>query len=364
MATLDLNEDRITDIDQSVETPEDQGTPETQTQGEDDRITGNEPESDIESDSQTTIPTDLALCSDSTAAHDVITLIEEDEGDLFGDSDLIDEVDDFLNPETEFDSNEEKLEAGQDLLRRYFSQHNRSWSAVLGTFAGYSVDIGRILHELKALVKACDKKWEPWAAENLVFMKPRTRQAFMQLATIAGIDAYLHFGKERLLVLGSATKPYTSDDPIGDFLKRHNLYFNPEAEIDLDAYKEAVDIALDYDRLQNAGVVVEKDSIRKYKMDGKKINASLIGVLKAVQKSGGDPNKSLTDPVASDDDDSGEKRVQSFKKLAVSLLGTIDWIVGHPDFLDQVEADKIDELEDKLGALKRLISPPNPDDEE
>jgi hypothetical protein len=357
-------EDRITDIDQSVETPEDQVTPDPPNQGEDDRITGNEPESDTESDSQTTIPDELALGGDSTAALAVITQIEEDEGDQLGDSDIIDEVDDFLNPETEFDSDEEKLEAGHDLLRRYFSQHNRSWSAVLGTFAGYAVDIGRILHELKALVKACGKKWEPWAAENLVFMKPRTRQAFMQLAAVPGIDGYLHLCKERLLLLDSATKPYTSDDPIGDFLKRHDLYFDPEAEIDLDAYKEAVDIALDHDRLKNAGVVVEKDSIRKYKMDGKKIDASLIKVLKAVQKSTGDPNKSLTDPLTDDDDDSGEKRVQSFKKLAVSLLGTIAWIVGHPDYLDQVEADKIDELEEKLGALKRLISPSNPDDEE
>ena len=84
--------------------------------------------------------------------------------------------------------------------------------------------------------------------------------------------------------------------------------------------------------------------------------------MKTVERSGGDPNKSLTDPIT-DDDESGEKRVQSFKKLAVSLLGTIAWIVGHPDYFDQVEADKIDELEDKLGALKRLISQPDPDDE-
>jgi hypothetical protein len=86
--------------------------------------------------------------------------------------------------------------------------------------------------------------------------------------------------------------------------------------------------------------------------------------LKTVQRSTGDPNNYLSDPVTDDDDDSGEKRVQSFKKLAVSLLGTIAWIVGHPDYFDQVEADKIDELEEKLGALKRLISPSDPDDEE
>jgi len=358
MTTMDLNEDKITDMDQTDNTPEDL------IQGEDDHITGNEPESGIESDSQTTIPADLILGSDSTAAHDVIDLIEVYEDDLFGDSDLINEVDNFLDSDTEYESKEEKLEAGHDLLRRFFSQHNRSWSAVLGTFAGYAVDIGRILHELKALVKACsDQKWESLAAANLAFMKPRTRQAFMQLATVAGIDDYLHFGKERLLLLASATKRYTSDDPIGDFLKAHDLNFDPEAEIDLDAYKEAVDIALDHDRLKNAGIVVEKDSIRKYKMDGKKINESLIGVLKTVQRSKGDPNKPLTDPVPDDDDESGEKRVQSFKKLAVSLLGTIAWIVGHPDYFDQVDSDKIDELEVKLGALKRLISPPNSDDE-
>ena len=107
-----------------------------------------------------------------------------------------------------------------------------------------------------------------------------------------------------------------------------------------------------------------KTASAKFKMDGKKIDANVIKVLKAVQRSEGDPNKTLTDPIKDDDDDDGDKRVQSFKKLAVSLLGTIAWIVDHPDYLDQVEADQIGELEDKLGALKRLISPPNPDDEE
>ena len=353
-----------TDIDQSVENPEDQAIPESEAQGEDDRITGKEPESDNDSDSQSIISNEFALCSDSTAALDVITLIEEDDGDLLGDSDISNEAEDFLNPDTKYESKAEKLTSGRDLIRRYFSQYNRSWSAVSGTYTGYVVTMGRIMVELKALAKDCGKKWEPWAAENLAFMKPRTRQAFMQLAAVPGIDQYLHFGKERLLLLAAATKPYTSDDPIGDFLKAHNLYFDPEAEIDLDAYKEAVDIALDQDRLKNTGVVVEKDSIRQFKTDGKKINTGLIKVLKTVQRSGGDPNKSLTDPIEDDDSKNGEKRVQSFKKLAVSLLGTINWIVDHPDYFDQVDADKIEELEDKLSALKRLINQPDPDDNE
>lgn len=64
------------------------------------------------------------------------------------------------------------------------------------------------------------------------------------------------------------------------------------------------------------------DSIQHYKQDGKKVGSNLINVLKAVQKSGGDPNRHLTDP-SEDEGDDGERRVQSFKKLAVSLQGTI-----------------------------------------
>ena len=142
------------------------------------------------------------------------------------------------------------------------------------------------------------------------------------------------------------------------------VLIRPEAEIDLDAYKKAVDIALEYDRLKNAGINVEKNSIRKYKKDGKKIDTSLINLLKAVQRSGGDPNNTLTAPIANEDDNDGVKRVRSFKKLAISLAGTITWIVNNQDFIDQVDSDKLDELENKLGELKSLMNQPDTDDEE
>ncbi len=359
-----LNQDVTSESVRSKEDLEITQAETTEAHEEQDIVTDVESEDDAKSNAEIAIPQDLALGSDSTAAADIITFIEEDEGDLLGDSELDDAVEGFLNPETEFESNEEKLEAGQDLLRRFFIQQNRSWAGMLGTFAGYAVKNGRILIELKALVKACGNKWEPWAAENLKFMKPRTRQAFMQLAAVPGIDDYLHFGKERLLVLDSATKGFKGEDPIGDFLKSHELYFDPDAEIDLHAYQDAVDLALDHERVKNAGIEVQKDSIKKYKMDGKKVDGQLIKTLKAVQKSGGNPNTHLVDPPGDDDEDDGNKRVQSFKKLAVSLLGTIDWIVGHPDFINKVDADKLDELTDKLASLKGIISQSESDDNE
>ena len=65
----------------------------------------------------------------------------------------------------------------------------------------------------------------------------------MQLAKVPGIDNHLHFGKERLLLLAAATKGAGGVDPIGDFLAKYNLGFDPAEEIDLDAYKDAVDLA-------------------------------------------------------------------------------------------------------------------------
>lgn len=99
---------------------------------------------------------------------------------------------------------------------------------------------------------------------------------------------------------------------------------------------------------------MDMESLKKFRADGKKVNASLIKVLKAVKAANGDPNKHLTDPSSGGSDD-GEKKAKSFKKIATTLAGTIDWIDGHREFIDQVDVAMIDELATKLAALKRLI---------
>jgi hypothetical protein len=95
--------------------------------------------------------------------------------------------------------------------------------------------------------------------------------------------------------------------------------------------------------------------LKKYRADGKTVNASLIKILKAVKAANGDPNKHLTDPSSGVSDD-GEKKAKSFKKMATTLAGTIDWIAGHQEFIEQVDVVMIDELTTKLAALKALIT--------
>jgi hypothetical protein len=300
---------------------------------------------------------DLAMTDDSTSLSEITNIIVEGDVGNLGDSDLLDRLDAFLGGEIKFRSNKDKLQAGQELLREFFAEHNRAWSGIVGTFTDYAVQIGRLLLALKSLVKACGLMWEPWTAENLKFMTPRTRQRNMQLAKVRGIDNHLHFGVERLLLLDAATKGNDGDDPIGDFLAKYNLGFDPAEEIDLDAYKDAVDLALDHQRLTKADIDVDMESLKKFKADGKKIGAGLIDTLKIVQQVGGDPNDYLRAPHDDDDDTiDGQKKAQSFQKIATTLAGTIDWLSSHEEYAKDVDVAKIDELATKLAELRNLVA--------
>ena len=307
-----------------------------------------------EVESEPTIPWDFAVTADSTSLCEISNIIVEDDGDQFGDSDLMDEVDAFLAGEIKFESNKHRLRAGQELLRKFYAQYNRAWSGIKGTFAEYAVSLGIFLIALKAMMKACGEKWEPWAAINLPFMSPRTRQAFMQLGKVPAIENHLYFGKERLVLLAGAVKGMDGDDPIGDFLKTYDLAFNPEEEINLDAYKDAVDLALFHKRLKKAGISTKMESLKKYQADGNKISSGLIERLRAVQAGKGDPNEYLENPL-DDDDYKDREKAKSFKKVATSLVGTINWIAGHEEFIRQVDVSMIDELTTELSKLKQLV---------
>ncbi|XPS88658.1 uncharacterized protein Dvar_66770 [Desulfosarcina variabilis str. Montpellier] len=303
-------------------------------------------------------PLDFALTADSTSLSEITNIIVEDEGDLIGDADLIDEVDAFLDGETEYENKGQKLDAARDILRKYYAKHNQAWAGVVGTFSVYAIQQGRMLLEIKDLVKAIGETWETWAAENLQFMSSRTRQTFMQLAKVPGIDNHVHLGKERLLHLASATKDMGGEDPIGDLLKNHNLEINPEEEIDLDAYKDAVDMAIDFERLKRSGVEVKIETLQKFRADKKNVNNDLIKILKAIKREGGDPDHYLNAPQDDDEDVSfeGQKKAMNFTKIATSLVGTIKWINQHSLCAKKVDVRKIDELTESLNELKRLVT--------
>lgn len=309
----------------------------------------------VETEQEVAPTWDFSYTNDSTSLSQVTKIIVKDDGDLLGSSDEIDQLEAFLRGEIPFENKQQKLQAGQQLLRSFYAKHNQAWSGVIGTFSVYAIQQGKLLHALKCLVKDCGYTWETWAAANLAFMNPRTRQSFMQLAKIRGIENHTYLGKERLLILSNMTDGLEGDDPIGALLRKHNLQPDPTEEIDLDAYKKAVDAAIFYERLKKAKVEVDIEIIRRYQADKKPLNSDLIKVLKAIKDSGGDPEAHLSAPQQDDDIIDGQKKAMSFKKIAISLLGTINWISGHRQFIDKIDIEKIDQLTENLNTLKRLV---------
>lgn len=322
-----------------------------------------EPESNMsenETDDQKEVEFDPSLISDSTSILETITFIQEDVGNLFGDDDLYEELRNFIDTKGKSNSKEERLEDGKKLLQRCIKQYNRSWSGVKGTFTHYAIDLGKLLITLKQLVKDCDQKWEPWAAENLPFIKDRTRQIYMRIAAIPKVEDFEVFGIERLNEIASAVKGEKSKNRISKFLRRYDLTFDPEAEDDIDEFKEKVDLALDAEKIRKGtGIKVSMKIAAKYKQNGNKIDASLFKTLKAIKESGGNPIIHLTKPV--DDEMDGKKKVQSFKKLADGLKGTITWILDNEDYIKDIELDQLETLEAKLADLKERLSQPESD---
>ena len=320
-----------------------------------DIITDKDDARQVETEQETAPAWDFSSTADSTSLSQVTEIIVEDDGDLLGGSDEIGQLEAFLSGETEFENNEQKLQAGQQLLRSFYAKHNQAWSGVIGTFSVYAIQQGKLLIALKHLVKKCGSTWETWAAVNLAFMNQRTRQSFMQLAKTPGIESHTYLGKERLILLSNVTKGMEGDDPIGELLRKHNLHPDPTAEIDLDAYKKAVDVAIFYERLRKADIEVGIEGIRKWQAENKPLSADLINVLKAIKNSGGNPEEHLNAPPDDDDTIDGQKRAMSFKKIAISLLGTISWISNHTEFIDKIDIEKINELTENLTTLKRLV---------
>ena len=77
------------------------------------------PESNIhenEVDDHKEVELDLSLISDSTSILETITFIQTDEGELFGDNDLYEELRNFIDTKGKSNSKEENLEDGKKLV--------------------------------------------------------------------------------------------------------------------------------------------------------------------------------------------------------------------------------------------------------
>jgi len=305
---------------------------------------------------------DPSLYGDASSVNEITEIMSEDRGDLLDDDDLRLEVEYFLESRAINESTpvRDRLTIGLNLLGRFFSQTNTRDHAVGGLFCQYAIEQGRILIHLKVWVQSLDLKWELWAADHLKFMGERTRQQYMLMAKRTDVWPYAFLGKERLLLLISATRHTEGEDPAGTLLREFNLIPDPTSEYSISSFKADVDAALAVVRARKAGVNVDYGKIRKLVEIGTEPDSRMIRDMAVIQKNGGSVDKYLDRRFMDQGEDDTDlldpqMRIEHFVKLSSRIRSTINVILKHSDLASKIDREQVETLEAKVAELKAFI---------
>ena len=309
---------------------------------------------------------DISRISDGTTISIVTEIILKDNGDsLESDDDVYSETKEYIEKVKNgtVDPNEDPIQKGKSLLRRFNKAYNVSLNAKEGVFTRYAIMMGQVLNALKKLVKkSSDLNWEEYASKELRFIKTRTRQDYMLLAKKENVEHYALLGKDRLVHLIRVTKK--DDEKIGEFLTRHGIEFDPEKEQEIDKFKMDVDVAIEMDRLKENGLDIDKEKIRKLveMQKGKPLSTNLLKNLLLIKNTGGNVNDYIDEvhinKGAEPDYLKPEKAIKRIPKLVSELGKSIDSIKKEmKDLSDEQDIQEaIKELEGYLKDLQGMIA--------
>jgi hypothetical protein len=182
------------------------------------------------------------------------------------------------------------------------------------------------------------------------------------LARLKKAEKYAVLGIDRLLHLMSVTKGWKdikNQDPIGTFFEKFKIPFNPENETPLEEFKNQVDIALELNKAEKAGLQLDPELIEGLIKLRKSLTSSDLEELKRIKDSNGEPNIYLGSLVENggqkEKGSKNEKKPESFNKLRARMQQTIQSIQDSNELPDDIDADEIQSLIDALLKLKEIL---------
>lgn len=314
----------------------------------------------------------LDLIKHSPSLVEVYLAVSDDKGELQGDISLEEEAKGFC--ERNKNVHEEKienpkllLEQAKGLSTRYSSQINKAENVTGGKITKYRIREGMLHNIEKAIVRKMSLNWIDWYKENHDAMSLRSAQDYMSLARIPNIIRYAFLGKERLLEILRAIKGSKEDDPIGKYLRDHGVPFDPEStEPDLtDRLKVEIDAVIAMIRIDTVEQKREMDLGVNYELVrnliglGTKMETGIIRDMVIIKENGGDVNQYLERRYISGGKEeeivTSTKKLTSIPKLVASFRSAVEYIKEHTDLASQIDASQIEDLENQISELKRLI---------
>ncbi|MBF0227426.1 MAG: hypothetical protein HQK76_18430 [Desulfobacterales bacterium] len=299
---------------------------------------------------------------DSTSLIEITTLAKEYETEFLVDEALSERIDNIINNEIE-DTDKEDLKDYVHIFQDFYKEFTKSDNAIGLNQTLNSIKIGKALHKMKKMTQKLNLKWIGWAQNNLNFINPRTMQMYMQLAQIPNVEQYAALKQDRILHINSVIKDIKAkddDDPIGTFLKKHDIELGSNDDKPFDDLKNEVDTAVVIEKSEKKGLSLDRDSVRALIEMSYKFSVSDFIGLKEIQDAGGEPNKSLKKLILNKgkkaDVFEKKEKIESFKKVKAKLQLTVEHLLKQQTVTD-VELKDIEETMTVLQNLyERILS--------
>ncbi len=308
--------------------------------------------------------------------------VSDDKGELFKDDELDQRKKDFCercaNPEEIAAQDFDKLiEEGKDIGSQLVRKVNMLENGMAGIFTKRRIEDAEFFIGLKKLVTTkYGPIWEAWYKINFQGSEFRSVQDYMSLAYLPGIKRYSVFGKERLL----GVKRQMSDadkaaaDPVGAFIKRNGIDFNPQIQTDAKALNVETDIAINHQRCITAGLDIPKDSIEALVRLGKDVEPKDIKELQIRKDAGQDIVEEFKKMVASGGKlpplQTPKRKAEGFNKSTMQFIKKVESAISDHEYLGEFKTDLITRLKEKVQQLEQMLqaiteeSPEPPNDED
>jgi len=276
---------------------------------------------------------------DSTAWGDLDVSVSENENDVEV------KIDEFIEESKKRNFDREKLtNEGLALIQDGSKEMNILFHSASIAGAKWAILLGRMLLALKKVAVRPNESWEAWAEENLTFIHERNRQKYMKIGKRKDCHHLFCLGLERLYLLCSLTEDIEGEDTIKPILDEFEIKYDFESRDNIQQFKNAVDAAINREKLLKKGFDAEKELIMDLTIQKVKFDSSLFNKLRVANRSKGDPVvylKEIRDndgkvPVDEVEEDKGKKRLDDFTTLARKLSRTISYLTKDDEKITEI----------------------------
>ena len=302
------------------------------------------------------LDTEPYVGTDSSAVNTVTTIYTEEEKS----DPNVAMVNDWIKSLDRGDVNViREIDLGIDIAKTVSNGFNEFYNLSQMTLAGRLILVGKVCLTLKRLTRTAGFLWSRWADTHLPFLKPRSRERAMLLASREDCFPYLILGIERLELLCQATRDSKAKDPIGDLLKRYNILFSQDSENSPAEFKALVDAVLNNEKLRENQIEVNFELVKQLTYFKVELDNSLLSKLNEVEASGGSKVKYLEllaingGKILPPPD--SEQRLRDFNSLSSRLVKTLAFIREDESHLQKIDKTVFLQLWEELQVLKSKI---------